>query len=270
MMAESLTGRVAVVTGAAHGIGRALAAELVRRGARVALLDLDGAAVAATCAAVGRDSAAWPCDVTDAARCDAVITEVIARFGGIDVLINNAGISHHSLAADTALAVTRKVMEVNFFGAVHCTLAALDALVARRGVVVAISSVAGFAPLVGRSAYSASKHAMHGWFDTLRAELVADGVTVMVACPSFVDTGIDRRALGANGAPAKVSKAAIGRLATPEDIARDIVDGVTRRRRQLVLTPVGKASWWLTRLAPSVYERVMRKRQSGVYEHPKG
>ena len=264
-MAERLTGRVAVVTGAAHGIGRALAAELIRRGARVALLDLDPAAVAAARAAIGGDSAAWVCDVCDAARCAVVMAEVVAHFGAIDVLVNNAGISHHSLAADTQLAVTRRVMEVNFYGSVHCTLAALEQLVARRGVVVAVSSVAGFAPLIGRSAYSASKHALHGWFDTLRAELVDAGVAVMLVCPSFVDTGIDRRALGADGQPAHVTKAAVGRLAAPEDIAREIVLGIARRRRLLVLTPVGKAAYWLTRFAPAVYERVMRRRQAGVY-----
>jgi len=261
----TLRGKVAVVTGAAHGIGRALAAELAGRGARVALLDLDQGAVTAAAEAVGGDAASWTCDVTDAARCEVVMGEIAARFNTVDILINNAGISHHSLADQTDVAVIRRVMEVNFFGAVNCTLAALGQLRSRRGIVVAVSSVAGFAPLVGRSAYAASKHALHGWFDTLRAEVADDGVAVLVACPSFVDTGIDSRALGGDGAPAAVKKAAVGRLATAEDIARAIVDGVERRRRQLVLTPVGKASFWLSRFAPPVYERLMRRRQAGVY-----
>ncbi|PIE18397.1 MAG: short chain dehydrogenase [Proteobacteria bacterium] len=263
-MREPLAGRAAVVTGAAHGIGRALAAELVARGARVALLDRDAEALESARAALGRDTAAWGCDVTDAERCAAVIAEVIERFGGVDVLVNNAGMSHHSLAADTALSVTRKVMDVNFFGAVHCTLAALPSLRARRGVVVAMSSVAGFAPLVGRTAYAASKHALHGWFDSLRAELADDGVAVMVVCPSFVNTDIDRRALTGDG-HAGFTRRPIGKLARPEDIARAVVDGVERRQRLLVPTGVAKASLWLSRLAPPIYERVMRKQQAGRY-----
>ncbi|MCC6621302.1 MAG: SDR family oxidoreductase [Deltaproteobacteria bacterium] len=270
-MRESLVGRVAVVTGAGSGIGRALALELAARGARVALIDYDAAGLAATRDMVNQlddvadDVATWVCDVRDAARCEAVMAEIVARWGGVDVLVNNAGISAHGLAADTRLDVLRRVMDVNFHGAVHCTLAALPSLCARRGVIVAMSSVAGFAPLFGRSAYSASKHALHGWFETLRSELADTGASVMLVCPSFVRTAIDAHALAGDGGRARSDKPIVGRPVEPGVIARAVADGIEARRRELVPTPVARAAWWLSRLAPSIYERVMRRQQSQGY-----
>ncbi|MCA9514244.1 MAG: SDR family NAD(P)-dependent oxidoreductase, partial [Myxococcales bacterium] len=156
-MREPLAGRVAVVTGAGNGIGRAIARALAAEGAKVALLDLDVAA-AERAAAELAGAVAVPCDVTSPDGVAAAFATVRARLGAVDVLVNNAGLSHHSLAADTALPVLRRVMDVNFHGAVHCTLAALPDLEARRGVVVAMSSVAGFGPLYRRSAYAASNY----------------------------------------------------------------------------------------------------------------
>lgn len=264
MSTSPTAGRVAVITGAGGGLGRALAVALARRGARLALLDLDPNGLAGTLAALpptrAGDARTWVCDVRDAGLCQRVIAEVEAQFGGIDLLVNNAGISHHSLAAETRLEVLQRVMDINFYGAVHGTLAALPSLRARRGAIVVMSSVAGFAPLLGRSAYAASKHALHGWFDTLRSELVGTGVSVTLVCPSFVKTDIDRHALAGDGGPARLGKAVVGRAASPEAIAEAICDGVRARRRQIVPSAVARSAWWLSRLAPALYERVMRKR----------
>jgi NAD(P)-dependent dehydrogenase (short-subunit alcohol dehydrogenase family) len=162
-------GRTVLVTGAAGGLGSALCRAFGRQGARIAALDRDAQRLQALVAALradGVEAMALACDITDEAECRAAIASV----GAIDVLVNNAGISARALLRDTAPDVIRRVMAVNFFGAVNATQAALESLVARRGQVVVISSIAGFSPLVGRTAYSASKHALHGFFDSLRSE----------------------------------------------------------------------------------------------------
>ena len=257
---------VAVVTGAAGGIGQALVEQLAWAGWSVALLDLDGETVAEAARALGEDGLGIACDVTDPAACEAAIEQVVGRWGGVDLMICNAGITHRSLAADTDHAVLRRVMDVNFFGAVHCARAALPSLVARRGAIVAVSSVAGFAPLVGRAGYAASKHALHGYFDSLRAELHGAGVDVVVACPSFVATDIDAHALGGDGAPAQGDKPLVGRPATPQQVASVILGEVANRRSRCVrITPVARLAWWVSRLAPRVYERMMRSRVAGEY-----
>ncbi|HJW57172.1 MAG TPA: SDR family oxidoreductase [Burkholderiaceae bacterium] len=254
-----------VVTGAGGGLGRALCQEFINVGANIAALDLDGTAVSMLSqelAGSGR-MIGIACDVTDQAACEAVMQQVIARFGGIDVLINNAGIAHRSPFGATGVAVIRRVMEVNFFGAVHCTKAALGTLIERRGQIVVISSIAGFSPLSGRTGYSASKHALHGFFDSLRSEIEQDGVGVSIICPSFIATGIDRAALGGDGRPAALPRKTIGAEMTPEDMAKRIFSAVSRRQRLFLPTPLAWFSWWISRLAPGFFARQMKRRVSG-------
>ena len=167
-----LRGRVVVVTGAAGGLGAALARQCAEAGARVSRsTSTAGAeAIAVGLRAQDHDTIGLACDVSDEAACHSAIADVVQRLGGIDWLIANAGISARCPPArEAAPAVLRRVMAVNFFGAAWCTQAALPSLLQRRGQIVVISSVAGFSPLVGRSAYAASKHALHGFFDSLRS-----------------------------------------------------------------------------------------------------
>jgi NAD(P)-dependent dehydrogenase (short-subunit alcohol dehydrogenase family) len=253
---------VVAVTGAASGIGRALARRFARDGARLALFDLDGPGLEET--ARGLEAAGVECltrafDVRDAKACTEAFAEVEQRFGRLDVLCANAGLAQRSRFEETDVSVLRRVMDINFFGAVHCAKAALPALIESRGSVVVTSSIAGFAPLAGRSGYCASKHALHGCFETLRVELAPRGVHVLLVCPSFVATRIEQNALGPDGGPARHPQSRIGRQMTPEHAADAVHRAVLARRRLLVLGASGRVARLLTRLSPALYERLMAR-----------
>lgn len=256
--------KTVVITGAAGGLGLALAERFAAEGARLALLDLNGEAARSAAERLQRRglSAAIGigCDVTDKTACDKAMQEVIAAFGAIDVLINNAGIAHRSLLRDTDISVLRRVMDVNFFGAVHCTQAALASLCERRGQIVAISSIAGFSPLYGRTGYSASKHALHGFFDSLRSEIEEHGVDVCIVCPAFIATGIERAALGGDGGAATLPRNAVGGEMSPDDMADRICRAMRQRERIVLPTPLARLAWWTSRLVPPVFARQMKRR----------
>ncbi len=265
-MQREFSGKVVVITGAAGGLGRALASAFASAGARIAALDCDAAgaeALAGELRALGRQALALECDVSDAAACTRALAAVIASWGRVDVLINNAGITQRSAYRRTEPSVIRRVMEVNFFGAVHCTRAALDALIAARGLIIVISSVAGFAPLIARSGYAASKHALHGFFGSLRSELVDAGVGVLLVCPSFIDTGIDKNALGGDGQPARHAQQVVGTRALAADVAAEIVHAAGNGKQLLLPGRMAKLAWWVSRLAPGYYARVMAQRLRG-------
>ena len=262
-------GRTVLVTGAAGGLGSALARAFGAAGARVVALDLDGAraaGLAGSLQAQGIEALGLACDVSDAAACRAAVAQAIDRFGGIDVLVNNAGISARCLLRDAAPGIVERVMAVNFFGAVHGTQAALASLCARHGQIITISSIAGFSPLVGRTAYAASKHALHGFFDSLRSELHAEGVDVMLVCPAFIATGIDRAALGGDGRQAAAPRRTTGAEATPDEVATGILAAARRCRRLCLPATTSRLAWWLSRIAPTLYERLMLRRVGAEFD----
>ncbi len=263
MTSRSFDGATVVVSGAAGGLGRALALRYARAGARIVALDLDAQAVeqlSVDLAQTGAEAMALSCDVTDEAACRAAMASAVQRFGRIDVVINNAGISHRSAFVSTDTSVLRRVMEVNLFGAIHLTRAALPALQQSHGLIVAISSVAGYTPLIARTGYAASKHALHGFFTSLRTEVTGAGIDVMLVCPSFIATAIDRNALGGDGRAATHRQVVAGRPLQPGDVADKIFSASERSKRLLLIGRTARAAWWLNRYAPALYERIMARR----------
>jgi NAD(P)-dependent dehydrogenase (short-subunit alcohol dehydrogenase family) len=257
---RGFSGKVVVVTGAASGIGLAVARRFAQAGATCALLDMDAARLQ-HCEQEFKDAGhramGLHCDVSERADCEAAIGTVIERLGGIDVLVNNAGITQRSAFVETRIEVYQRVMAVNFFGALYCTKAAIHSLVQRRGLIISNESIAGLAPLLGRTGYAASKHAMHGLFTSLRSEVRDQGVHVMVVCPGFIKTRLQDRALGGDGTVTGHPQSRIGRQDTPEHAAEAIFRGAEREKDLLVLTAVGKIGYWVSRLVPNFYERRM-------------
>jgi NAD(P)-dependent dehydrogenase (short-subunit alcohol dehydrogenase family) len=195
------------------------------------------------------------CDITDQAQVAAAFGQVTARYGRIDLLVNNAGISAIGGFADHDIAVWRQVMEVNFFGAVLCTRAALPGLRAAGGRVVVISSVAGFAPVLGRPAYVGAKHAVTGTFEAIRSELAGDGIALTLDYPTFVTGGMSESAR-----PAGVRRSTTGPQISPADVAAAIAAGVGAGRDRVLIGAIAHQSWWVNRLAPGVYRRLMVRR----------
>ncbi len=262
--------KIVVITGGASGIGLAVAHRFARAGAVLGLLDADGDGLAHCVDQFHRYDTTVEtvtADVTSQAACTAAMTRFIDRFGGIDVLFNNAGITQRGAFRDTDVSVYQKVMAVNFFGALYCTKAAIESIVTRKGMIISNESIAGVAPVLGRTGYSASKHAMHGLFTSLRSEVGHLGVHVMIVCPGFIRTNLQTRALGGDGTVTRHPQSHIGPQDTPENTAEAIFQGARHERRILVLTPVGRLGYLLSRFAPRLYERQMTRRLKSELEY---
>lgn len=261
--------KVVLVSGGCSGIGRALVLRFARAGAHPVILDLDQPALDSLVQHLREhhhvEALGLCCDIADAEAVQRSVSLAIERFGGIDVLVNNAGITHRSLFIETELAVFRRVMAVNFYGALHCTQAALPSLLARQGQIVVLSSLTGFAPLLYRSAYNASKHALHGLFDTLRMELEGTGVAITLACPGFTATDLRKNALVGDGSVIRQPAVVMGaEVASPTDVAEAIYRGALHRRRLLVLSNVNWRARLLARFFPRLFEKLLVPKLSGL------
>lgn len=262
-MKRDYQGKVVLITGAAAGLGRALSQRFARAGARIGGLDVDSQglrALKAELEASGTAVAVEVCDLTDGEAVGRSIEALRRALGPIDVLVNNAGITHIAAFGPNQAEAVNRVMRVNYEGTVHATAACYEDIVANRGQIAAISSVAGFAPLLGRTGYCASKHALHGFFDTLRLELRHTGVNVLVVCPSYIATGIRQTQEGTDAIGQDGRSRVVGQEATPETVAEAIYRAASSNRRQVAVGRVGWIASWLRRLAPRLYERMMLRR----------
>jgi short-subunit dehydrogenase len=256
-----MVGKVVVITGASSGIGRELATQLAARGARLALAARNEETLEQTrqeCAAAGAEAIVVATDVADMESCRRLMQTTVDRFGRLDVLINNAGISMYApFVQITDLSLFERVMEVNYLGAVYCTRFALEHLNHVRGLVVAISSLQGKTGFPNSTAYAASKHAMQGFFDSLRIELEGSGVDVLVVSPGVVDTEIHTRRLGFDGRMTASRRRTKDGSMSVEECARQIVAAIEKRRRELVMTATARLGQWLKLIAPGRTDRMV-------------
>ena len=262
---QGTPGRVACVTGAAGGLGWALVRALHARGDAVVLADRDEAGLATRMTALGdpEHTLAVAGDLTDATAQAALVAAIVERFGRLDVLVHNAGITHRSPAKRTDPAVIRRVMEVNYHASVALTALALPLLRASRGSLVGIGSMAGWMPVPGRAGYGASKAALAQYLEVLRQELVADGVHVLMAYPSFLDTPIERNALGADGGAAPHARSTVGRIRSAEWQATRIVAALEARRAEVPREWLPAFGAWLWATWPALHRRLMARRFAG-------
>jgi NAD(P)-dependent dehydrogenase (short-subunit alcohol dehydrogenase family) len=254
--------KVVLITGAASGLGWALARHWHAKGWQLVLADIDAPLLKQRERELNTPERvrAVVADITNAEHIQALATQTGEAFGRLDLLINNAGITHRSPASQTDPAVFRKVMAVDWQGPVELTLACLPLLRASRGKIVCIGSMAGWMPVPGRAAYCAAKSALTQFFEVLRLELETDGIHVLMAYPSFLDTPIEHHALGKDGQPAQHPRSMVGGLRSAEWMAELIDQGLQRRKRWLLPEPVSRFGSLLWRLAPSLYLRTVRRR----------
>jgi short-subunit dehydrogenase len=255
-----LQGRRIILTGASEGIGRALALELTARGARLALAARDRQrleSLAQECRMRGGEARALPTDITNSQDCEWLVNETVAAFGGIDVLVHNAGITMWSrFDALQDLSIFERIMEVNYLAPVRLTALSLPHLKRSKGLLVAVASLAGLTGVPERSGYAASKHALIGFFDSLRIELAGSGVDVSVIAPDFVASEIHKRAIGPDGEPLGESPMVKTRIMTAEACAARIARAIEKRERQVLMSTRGRLGRWLKLLAPSLIDRI--------------
>jgi short-subunit dehydrogenase len=251
--------KVVIVTGGTEGIGKALVEELIKNGAKVS-----------TC---GRNNdklyhlkTQFPsaelhtmvADVSNENDCRRLIEMTNKMFGGIDVLINNAGISMRAEIKEASIEVIKKVMDINFFGSVYCTKYALPFLIERKGTVVGVSSIAGYRGLPGRSGYSASKYALQGWLEAVRTELLDSGVNVMWVCPGFTTSNIRNAALNKEGHAQGESPMDEGKMMSAEECAQRILSAIEKRKRTVVMTFQGKRTVFMNKFFPGLADKLIR------------
>lgn len=248
--------KVIVITGASSGIGLASARLFAGYGAKLVLAARRLEVLEKEAFVMGGEVLCVKADVSLEADCKTLIDRAVERFGKIDILINNAGLSMRAMFRDLELKVIHSLMNVNFWGTVYCTKYALPYLLKSKGSVVGVISIAGFAGLPGRTGYSSSKYAIRGFLDTLRIEHLYDGLHVMTFAPGFTASNVRNAALTADGSAQGTTPRDEGRMMTAEKCAEYLAKGLYRRKSQMVLTPIGKLTVLMHNIFPRWTDRM--------------
>lgn len=256
-----MTKPVIWITGASSGIGEATAKKFSQKGHRViisARKEQELNRVMAECANPS-DVRVLPLDLTDIPSFESKVTQAIAFFGQVDAMLHNGGISQRSLIRETGLEVDRKLMEVNFFGTIALTKALLPHFLSRKtGQFAVISSLVGIIGSPYRSSYAASKHALHGFFDTLRAEHYKENIAVTMICPGFIRTNVSVNAITADGSALGQMDEAQANGMSPEDCAAEIYSAITRKKEEVYIGGKETMAIYLKRFLPSLFSRIIR------------
>jgi short-subunit dehydrogenase len=263
--------KVVIVTGASSGIGLAIAKEFARLGAKVVLAARSSEilrSIESSLKSAGYEAFAITTDITSEEACRNLVSKTIEKYGELDILINNAGMSMRALFSDVDISVLKRLFDVNFWGAVNCTKYALPYLVKNKGSVAGVSSIAGFVGLPCRTGYSASKYALHGFLETLRIENLKNGLHVLILCAGFTKSDIRKKALTADGSPQGFTPREEEKMMLPEDVARAIVRALRHRRNYVILTFEGKMTALVKRIAPRLIEYVAYKRMAKEPDSP--
>ncbi len=252
--------KVIIITGASSGIGEALAQVFAAQGSHIVLaarsIDKLKGTAAALASRYNIKTLAVAADVSKQEDCKNLVAQTIVTFNRIDVLINNAGITMRALFEDLELEVIERLMSVNFMGAVYCTRFALPHLLHSQGSIVGISSIAGYRGLPARTGYSASKFALQGFLEALRPEVMDRGVNVLTICPGYTASNIRKAALVSDGSFQGETPRKEENMMSSEECATHIYRAVTKRKRTLILTPIGKITVFLNKLFPSIMDRM--------------
>jgi short-subunit dehydrogenase len=244
--------KIVVITGGSDGIGKALVQQFLTLGAKVATCGRNADKLAQLVAEnPGQELFTMQVDVVNQQQDEGFIQAVVDKWGGIDILINNAGISMRALVSEVSIETLKNVMDINFWGTVYTTKAALPAIQKANGVIVGVSSIAGYRGLPGRSGYSASKYALNGWLEALRTELYGSGTHVMWVCPGFTSSNIRNAALDKDAKAQGESPMDEGAMMSSKECAHHIIHSIVKRKRSLVLTFTGKRTVFMNKFFPA-------------------
>jgi len=253
-----LKDKVVIITGASSGIGLAAAKEFASHGCKVVMAArrLELLQETEKLISTTTEVLSVKCDVSIEEDCKALIDATVAKFGRIDILINNAGISMRAMFRDLDLSVIKQLMDVNFWGTVYCTKYALPWLLSSKGSVTGVISIAGYKGLPARTGYSSSKFAVYGFLDTLRIEHLHDGLHVMVFAPGFTASNIRQVALTADGSKQGETPRDENKMMTAEECAKHLSKGIIKRKAEVILTAQGKLVVWINKFFPRLVDRL--------------
>ncbi|MEM9887848.1 MAG: SDR family oxidoreductase [Bacteroidota bacterium] len=257
-----LKGKWVWITGASSGLGEAMSYEFAKKGANLILSSRkleELERVKANCNPAAKVEI-QVLDVAEQAQFETVTNDLLSKTGSIDILINNAGVSQRGLVKETQLAVDRRIMEINYFGAIALTKAVLPSMLKRRsGQIVVMSSLVGKFGSPLRSTYAASKHALHGFFDSLRAETAKEGITITILCPGYVHTNVSQNALTADGQSQGTTDEKTAQGLSPEQFAKKAVRSIEKEKREVIIGRTETLGIYLKRFFPGLFARIISR-----------
>ena len=257
--------KVVWITGASSGIGEALAVAFAKEGAKLVLSARrieELQRVKNTLNLNEENIFILPLDLENTQTIDELTQRVISKFGQIDILVNNGGVSQRSLVKDTSIEIDRKIMEVNFFGTVALTKSVLPFMLKQKdGKIIVISSISGKFGFYFRSAYSASKHALHGFFESLRMEIYSDNVKVLIVCPGRIRTNISVNALNGDGTKHNKMDESTEQGISADECAKEIIQAIKKNKEEIFIGGKELKAVWMKRFFPKMFSKMIRKQK---------